>query len=480
MTMQFFCLQPIKLSKNIFFNIHQKKYTPNKKIWVDITDNFELKELDTQNIPLKWFSEISSIKRHKIYVNKSNFTKFNSDLVNLNKSDMFNTDSSINEAESGYVLCYDYDYKVFFIIYCFSLNVSNTADENQLTKLYQKIRNQLVVDTVNGNIEISDWANSIRSFAIKEIANEFKSIANIKEIQILENSGYICSLFSEFDKLNIEGELSLYKENFLHNNHNIDLIDEKKYEYAHLSINKGVCKGLYSNGNNVSDEVLFNECNSMVFLGWRFTTLYGIKEGKDIKLLSLFINIQNIYFQIDNFYKPYLSELYEEVRYTDDYVSLSENLILFDKLVVSFQNLVYEKERFISELKPFQTEVFSSIEEYWGLTNDYKNIEKTLDICQTSLERKLNIKNNNIQQKQSDILFVLAIIQIFSIISIVGDYFSLFGMDNIDKQHKLAYSTSKEYILYTLVVSSTLLIFFAYIERIWYFIKKNFKKIFYS
>lgn len=343
--------------------------------------------------------------------------------------------------------------------------------------MYSHIRNQLVVDSVNGNTDVSEWAKNIRSFAIKEISDEFKNIKNNGRIEIVENSGYICSFYSEFDKLNIK-ELNTFKEDFLHSNHNIDLVDEKKYQYASLSINKGGCKGLLSNGSDVSSEELFSECKSIVFLGWRFTTLYGIKEDKDFKLIPLLINIQNIYFQIDNFYKPYLSELYEEVRYSNDYVSLSENLKLFDKLVVSFQNLVYEKERFVSELKPFQFEVFSAIEGYWSLTSDYKNIEKTLNICQTSLERKLNIKNNKIQQKQSDILFVLAIIQIFSIISILGDYFSLFSMNDIDEDNKNLYTISKEYILYALATSSIALIFFAYIEKLWYSITKVIRSIF--
>lgn len=477
MTIQFFCLQPIMLSKSIFMDIHQKKYTPHKNGWIDITNEKEANELNNYNIPKKWFSEIQSIQRHKIYANKSNYVKFNSDLKSIKKLEIFDDTLFVKDEESGFILCYDYDYKVFFLLFCLSVKTTKSTDAKRLTNLYPHIRNQLVIDSVNGNTEISEWANSIRSFAIKEIANQFKNTKNNVKIEILENSGYLCSLFSEFDALNIKNELHQYKEDFLHNNHNIDLIDEKKYQYAHLSVNKGTCKGLYSNGDIVADEDLFNNCHSIVFLGWRYTTLYGIKEDKDIKLLALLINIQNIYFQIDNFYEPYLSELYEEIRYSNDYVSLSENLKLFDKLVVSFQNLVYEKEKFVSELKPFQYEIFSAIEDYWSLTKDYTNIDKTLNICQTSLERKLNIKNNSIQQKQSDILFILAIIQIFSIVSIVGDYFNLFTM-NVAKEHINIYTMSKDYIIYSLAILSIALIIFAYVEKFWYSIKKILRHIF--
>jgi len=477
MNIDFFCLQPIKLSKEIFINIHQKKYIPNSSTWIETTSKNSVDRLKNSNIPEKWFSEIKSIKRQRIYINNSNYNKFNSDMQSMKELKIFTKSLSINSDKSGFMLGYDYDYKVFFLVYCLSIDVISSIDPNELKDMYANIRNQLVIDSVNGNTDVSEWAKKIRSFAIKEISNEFKNIKSNGQIEIIENTGYICSLYSEFDKLNIE-ELNTYKEDFLHSNHNIDLVDEKKYQYASLSINKGGCKGLLSNGADVSSEELFSECNSIVFLGWRFTTLYGIKENKDFKLIPLLINIQNIYFQIDNFYKPYLSELYEEVRYNNDYVSLSENLKLFDKLVVSFQNLVYEKERFVSELKPFQFEVFSAIEDYWSLTSDYKNIEKTLHICQTSLERKLNIKNNKIQQKQSDILFVLAIIQIFSIISILGDYFSLFDMNDVSEENKNLYNMSKEYTIYVLAMSSIALIFFAYIEKLWYSATKVIRNIF--
>lgn len=278
---------------------------------------------------------------------------------------------------------------------------------------------------------------------------------NDNSCEIIENSGYIFSSYPHFQLTNEKREE--YLDKFLITNHHIDLIDEKKEIFESFSFLK----------NNI------NSNNSQIFfLGWRFATIYGIRNNNDLKLIPIFLNLQNIYFQIDNFYKPYLSRLYEEIRYNNDYNTLTDKVEIFDKLEVAFQNLIFEKDKFISELKPFQFEIFTEMEDYWGLNKDYINIEKTLKICQSSLDRKLSIERNLTQEKQSNILFVLAIIQIFSIISISVDFFTL--VDLKPKDSKLFLGNN---IFLVLVSVSLTLISIAYYKQVFFKIKKFFKKI---
>lgn len=460
MYIKYFCFQPVKLSNTIFQSLNQKKFTPSAVNWFDISALDDDENTITDFTQMDWLRELKIMHRTGLYVFKSDYSEFNSALIDINTMASFDDDLAIDNS-SGSVLLYDSNYKVFYIVYSLILKTNKTLNPKRLSGLHDTIRNQLVIDDANGNFDISDWASSIRSKSLESIRQEFKGSSSDQDFTILNNSGYLCSLFPDFDQLNFDTEMVDFKNKFLNCNHNIDLVDEKKQHYSQLSINNTVADGNSSYENS----------KSIIFFGWRSTTLFGLHEDRDIKLIPLLINVQNIYIQIDCFYKPFLSSIYEEVQYSNDYVSLSEKLEYFDRLLISFQNLIYSKERFLSELKPFQAEVFSEVESYWGMSKTYSTIDNTLNICQTSLERKLDIKNNRIQQKQNDILFVLAIIQIFSIVGIVGDYFSLFSLD-VSSLHDDELALSKQYIIYSLTILSVGLIAFAYMEKVWYSTKK--------
>ena len=443
MILDFFCLQPIKIDEKIFEDIQSIKFKPSEKNWyeVDTSDN----ETNHYNHRTNnWYKELANSERHSIYAYKKHYNLHENHLIKLNNF----INLEVNFKKSGSILFYDYNYKVYFLVLNLSFKTSKKFSNNDLLGIYEKIRNYLVIDPVNENFFISDWAKLIHDEALSIISIEHNTLK--KNIEIIENTGYICSFFSEFNT-----EDDSYNDLFLKSNHSIDLIQEKKLEYSNLSI-------ITSYKQNTS---------ALCFLGWRHSTFFGFKSVLNNKLLPMLINIQNLYVQIDNYYKIYLSKLYEDVRYINDYVILSDILNSFDKLTISFQNFIFEKENFVSSLKPHQSEIYLKIEDYWGLKADYEKIEKTLQICQNSLNRKLEIRNNKIQQKQSDILFILAVIQIFSIIGIVGDSFDFFQLD-IDKKYEESYYIIKKYLLLGLSALSVVLILFAYTEKVWFKFKR--------
>ena len=218
-----------------------------------------------------------------------------------------------------------------------------------------------------------------------------------------------------------------------------------------------------------------NKSDIIFFLGWRFSTIYGIKNFEYDKFLSIFLNIQNIYIQINGIYKLYLSKLYDDVRFETDYNSLNKKMKLYDKLVVSIENLIFEKYKFVSKLKPYQVEIFELLEKYWGLDKDYDTLKQTMEICQTSLNRKMNIERNQIQEKQSNILFFLAVLQIFSLISVSVDFFNLPELKTATEL-KIYHNFFKENILNILIILSSILIIFAYYKPFRFKVKEWFSK----
>ena len=275
---------------------------------------------------------------------------------------------------------------------------------------------------------------------------------------------------------------SAYKKRFIQENHTIDQIDDMNSKFANLSYVK-----LHSDKNNISLDLLDEEnldapnlnkyykSDIIFFLGWRFSTIYGIKNFEYDKFLSIFLNIQNIYIQINGIYKLYLSKLYDDVRFETDYNSLNKKMKLYDKLVVSIENLIFEKYKFVSKLKPYQVEIFELLEKYWGLDKDYDTLKQTMEICQTSLNRKMNIERNQIQEKQSNILFFLAVLQIFSLISVSVDFFNLPELKTATEL-KIYHNFFKENILNILIILSSILIIFAYYKPFRFKVKEWFSK----
>lgn len=444
MNIDFFCFQPILFNEKTFFYIQSNNFIP-KDNWEKINTNYKNEKYCGIIDYLKF------IERHEIYLLNDFSNSVFYDFKKLNNIEFLEVD----KGKTTHAIFYDKDYKIFFIIFKISINLKPEFNNNNLIGLYKEIRNELVYDTVDHNISISLWAEDIRKQAIDTINSLFK---NSNSCEIIENSGYIFSSYPHFE-FNDKEKNSIYLNTFLSTNHHIDLIDEKKEIFENFSF-------LKLNLANSID----NDSSQIFFLGWRFATIYGIKNSSDLKLIPIFLNLQNIYFQIDNFYKPYLSKLYEEIRYGNDYNTLNDKVEIFDKLEVAFQNLVFEKDKFISELKPFQFEIFKEMEDYWGMNKDYIDIEKTLKICQSSLDRKLSVVRNHIQERQSNILFVLAIIQIFSIISISVDFFNL--IDLKPKDYTLFLGNT---IFIVLSSVSFTLIFVAYYKQALFKIKKYFK-----
>lgn len=468
MKLDFFCLQPIKITDSSFLELINRRYKPRPDRWFDINENRSHPELN--KLPSRWAGALLHGAKHNQCIYDTDYHQFNTHLSILIEEEIFDDQLQVNINDSGFIFFYDNDYKIFNILICLSFDVRSDIALNKLTCMYKTVRDLLVIDIANGNDEICRWASDIRSFCEETLTQELPK----SEPEIVQNTGYICSIFSDFNNIisaDSDDSFDSYQSEFLQSNHSIDLISEKKSTYENLAIHVDSKRGnQYPTDTN---ETTLRDSRSILFLGWRFSTIYGLDEETSYKLLPIFIKLQNLYFQVATFYKPYISKLYDHVMYDDDYVALSESLGLFDKLILSFRNLVLEQQKFLSTLKPYQAELYSAIESYWGLQRDYGNINSTLSLCQSSLQRKLDIKNNQVQQKQSDILFVLATIQIFSIIGILSDYLSLKQINSLSPHFEF----SKSDVVLYLVFLSVFLIIYAYTEKVWFTVKRLSKSL---
>jgi len=458
----FFSLQPIRLEYSCYSELLSKEMSLNSDDWVKLSDtcdssNGTLRQrLVQKGIDCDWVESLRRVRHYDLWVNLNPMKAFNAELDVLNHDNSefkFLNHFTLDRDKSGYFLCFDSSNYLFLIVYKLVLSCAekvNGIDDQfklQLDSLYRNIRDLLVVDPVNENHDVPIWTKSIRSFCISKAYRAYSSVVklNRSDLYVGNNTGYIAAFFSSsfcsdpiFSSVN--------RDDFLQHNHFIDRVNEEKAAFRNL-------------------DILEDKESQDLFLGWRHSTVWGVEQDKCRWLLSLMIHLQCHYFTCHLFYKAYLEELFADIRYeTKRRRNLDYYLTLFDHLVLTFQNLYYLRERFLNEIKPIYREAYDKMESYWGLDGDYKSIEKAISFCKDSVDRKLQIADSLVQKRQSNILFFLAIVQIFSFIGIFSDYFNFFSIDVI-KSHKEVYIILEHYLLPVLFASASLALIVTYSDR---------------
>lgn len=459
----FFSLQPICLEYSRYSELLSEEMSLNSADWVKLSDtcdssNGGLHQRLVQNgLDCDWVESLRRVRHYDLWVNLNPMNAFNADLDVLkhgNKGFKFLNNFTLDRDKSGYFLCFDSSNSLFLIVYKLVLSCTEKANgiddlfKLQLNSLYRNIRDLLVVDPVNENHDVSEWTKSVRKFCISEAFKAYSSVLKLgrSDLYVRNNTGYIAAFFnSGFCSDPIFS--SINRDEFLQHNHFIDRVNEEKPVFRNL-------------------DILENKEGQDLFLGWRHSTVWGVEQDKCRWLLSLMIHLQCHYFTCHLFYKAYLEELFVDIRYeTKRRRKLDYYLTLFDQLVLTFQNLYYLRERFLNEIKPIYREVYDKMEAYWGLDGDYKSIERAISICKDSVDRKVQIADSLVQNRQSNILFFLAIVQIFSFIGIFSDYFNFFTIDVI-QSHKEAYMLLKHFLLPVLFVSASLALIVTYSDRV--------------
>lgn len=438
--LDFYCLQPIFINNSVKKTLDNREFEPKGEFWNHVTDT-------EKKVSTHYIENSMGQGHHCLEISSENISEENLFKEKLSAS-LVKIDSSFTLNHATATLIYNRNFKCFYLIVLLRINMDDSIFTDEKIAVYEYIRDLLVEDDVQGKT-ISPWVKFIKEKTLHSVKLCFPKKAHT--VSVLPNTGYVIAHSEQ--KITSLSKSILNK--FIFRNHSIDLIDEMSGSFSNLSI----CK--HSNYEKKTDEIN----NTVIFLGWRFSTVIGLNSDVFNKLFEVLEKVQLIYFEMENIYKPQLHELYTLVRRNDDRLLLQKHLEKYDSLNISFQDLMLEKHAFESTIKPYQKEVFDLMEYYWQMKNDYLKLDKTFQICQNSLDRKLSLKNNKIQQKQSDILFILVSIQIFSVLSLFLDYSTLYQLPDDKNSVLLIFSSTKD-LLVALLSFSTGLLLFAYYEKI--------------
>ncbi|MBI9052810.1 MAG: hypothetical protein JEY96_03275 [Bacteroidales bacterium] len=438
-SIQFFCLQPININK-IYFEKLLNKPIELDNDWVPYS-KFKQEQNDNNSSDfVKLFDILKhSFRNQDMWIHSISPETFHSDLSNIPEPVCF----SHSKQNSGFFLICDRNNKMFMLVSCLDYHQNQSINDKHLhgiSESYQKIRNYFNVDPQQKNYTVGTWVDQINNWA-SSVVNKVLPWLKTDDINIIPNTGYI---IVNWNKTEFTCSFDNLKKHILQNNHNEDTA-------------------------MITMDNLDKEEHSFAFYGWRYTTLFNLNNNNISYSLSILCMHQMLYFIFHFVYQEITTIAYEDIRHRNN-VKLEKQLNLFDTIITSFKSHQYYLLRYVSNLNKWQFEIYENIYQYWNLENDIRNYEEILSIMKETLNRRLSMQESKEEKTQSNVLFILAIIGIFSLISIFYD-FATWCDSKVpeifkDSISESSYNASKQYILPVLIGISLMLIVIAYKNKI--------------
>jgi hypothetical protein len=414
---QFSCLYPILFRNNSYVQYRFKRYTPGPR--------FE--KLTPLNCPPRYAHALHAGSMLYQCVLRSDETLLEKAWPRLGF-----VAGRFVPSDSGCTLLYDSRYGMFLMDFSLSIELeswSEGTDPAPILQLQEQIRALLVADP-RTPAEPCAWAMALQEQSLALVRSEMKSTIAPEMIEIPPSMGYLVSTFPEA----AEVLPTAIRQQLLAHFHSGDLLAEQLPRMQKLPIAGP---------------------DREVFLGWQSSTLWGVSEERCLELFPVFLSIQLIYTLYSVYFLAQTEELFEEIFYYDEdrFRHLQART---DRMLILVDKTIHDKDVFESKLRPIQQSVFANLWDYWGMKKMLDACERSLHSSKRSLEMNINIIHEKMGERQNNLLFVLAIIQIVAMMGIINDYLAL-----NDRFSALSFV-----ILGGLLVATTVVFIFSYYERI--------------
>lgn len=449
----FFCLQPLVVDDIINRKFLSKDYHPPASSWLKIVgDNLitekEIKDkLKLNCMNSYWSSILQKENACNLYVHLFDTQEFNNNLIeelcydeNLELTALNNF--YLNPTDTGFTLVFDQGTKSFIIIY--HISILFDSKENKLSTfshLYKKVRDIVVIDEVRNNPTKSEWSKFCENYSIKVIDNTVGIKA--KNIKVLDSTGYIVSICNQENVEKLEYNFTEFKKAILLNNKFDDSLSNSFPELPQLS----------------------NNTPQIIYLGWLYSTIYGVSKKDIMSILTSLILHQNSFIQLKIYYRPYIRKMFKNVKYDFKYLDSSKYLRIFDSMLLSIKQVKQSHFDLTSRQKKWQSDLHYWVWTHWKIDKLFQELEESLTILESSINRKISYNSERVQRTQSNILFVLALLQLFTVSAIIKDYFELFsakvpsGINQISQENFTKFTAFLPYILIMLSIFFILIVY---------------------
>lgn len=416
MSLKVRCLYPILLRHGSYFRYRFLRYAPGPGFTA----------LSAEACPPRY--------RHVLHGNsRLSIQELPSDPAVLEAAwDRLGVPGRFEPAGCGCTLLYDARYGMFLMDFRLELSLEPPgpgADPVPHLALQDRLRELLVLDPRVDTVPCG-WAQSLQDQSLAVVRAELAAHIDPEMIAVPPSMGYIISAFPDAAEVLPAAVLEQAVARF----HSGDRLAERVPQMAKLplAVHGGV-----------------------TFLGWQSSTMWGIPEEAVDELCPVFLTIQLIYTLYSAYFLAQTEDLFEEIFYYDE-ERFRHLQTRTDRMLILVDKTIHDKDVFESKLRPGQQAVFESLWGYWGMQRMLDACEHSLNSSKRSLEMNINIIHEKMGERQNNLLFILAIIQIVAMMGVINDYLAL--NDRFD--------IISLFILGTLIVVTAVVFIFSYYERI--------------
>ena len=412
---QISCLYPILFKNSSYVQYRFKRYTPG--------DRFT--QLTLENSPPRY--------AHTLHGNSILYqhTLRSDDALLAAAWPRMGLPGRFVPSESGCTLLFDARYGMFLMDFSLSieLETAEPLDPAPFLRLRETIRALLVADP-RTDTQPCPWALALQEQSLALVRAELKGTIEPEMIEVPPSMGYLISTFPEAAEV-LPPELRAQVLSHFHSG------DKRAEQLPRMQM------------------LPIAGPDRTLFLGWQSSTLWGIPAEQCRELFPAFLTIQLIYTLYSVYFLAQTEELFEEIFYynEDRFRHLQART---DRMLILVDKTIHDKDVFESKLRPIQQSVFENLWQYWGMKKMLDACERSLHSSKRSLEMNINIIHEKMGERQNNLLFVLAIIQIVAMMGIINDYLALNDR----------FSASSLFILGGLLIATFVVFIFSYYERI--------------
>lgn len=402
----FICVQPIEISSDIQFSTYanREKFT--------ILDHENLEWLDCFKKTSDAYSNIISIAKFEDHEDLTNlFISYEPTCENIKIKNV-----------TSYLL-FDQSFISFFIFHQAEIEYDTLPVINKQPTPYNIIRNAFVRE--KNDSTISEYVNQTQKLSIEKISKTLKT--DINNISIQANTGNITNFIAQ----NSNTEISSY---FIKLNKTSERLpqDLSPIKFKTTSENENI-----------------------YFFSGRFHTIIVNEQERIERYIPLQFHIQYIWFSIKKLNVSLknlnLKNLHLE-KNTSQLIHQLDEIINFTEMFLLFN------EEFKLSIEGDYHLLYQHMENRWSISQNLKQTKQFISFLKEFIQRDHQQKTSRVDKKRNYILFIIALVQIITIISVWNDYLNLL---HAYKSHDIFFdiiSTAETFSMMNMLLPITLVI----------------------
>lgn len=155
-------------------------------------------------------------------------------------------------------------------------------------------------------------------------------------------------------------------------------------------------------------------------IGWNYGLVQNLSDIKNLKILTMMINIQMYYYQM-RFYKKYFQEKIKFLM-SSNHIK-EEEIESFEQLKIAYYKSYLDYSTYKNGLFPIYNYEFEKLETFWHIDKDIEVINEIFNVQNEYMNKKFQLRNEKVNKNMNTGLAIIALLQIIAIYGVMKDFF---------------------------------------------------------